>query len=105
MMIKQKPVFPHYSFNSQFHAEELQFVENSCHDNPMLDVATDHQPVMQEEKPNTNGLLGGGDTGGEDSNCWQVIESFAKKKTTLSPNNDTSCLESVKSIVVKQKLK
>lgn len=62
-------------------------MENGCHDNPTLDVASDHQPVMQEEKPNTNGLLGGGDASGEDSNCWQVIESFAKKKTTLSPNN------------------
>lgn len=77
-------------------------MENGCHDNPMLDVNNDHQPVMQEEKPNTNGLLGGGDAGGEDSNCWQVIESFAKKKTRLSPNNDTNCSES---IVAKQNLK
>uniref|UniRef100_A0A8C4HN07 Podocalyxin-like 2 n=1 Tax=Dicentrarchus labrax TaxID=13489 RepID=A0A8C4HN07_DICLA len=53
---------------TQFHAEELHFVENGCHDNPMLDVANDSQPEMQEKKPSTNGLAGGGEGGGEDSN-------------------------------------
>lgn len=84
MYIKLKPVFRHYCFASQFHAEELQLVENGCHDNPMLDVANDSHPVMQEVKPNTNGLLGGEDAGGEDSNCWQVVESLAKRKTIES---------------------
>ncbi|XP_073323718.1 uncharacterized protein podxl2 [Pagrus major] len=62
-----------------FRAEELHFVENGCHDNPMLDVANDSQPEMQEKKPSTNGLAGGGggDGGGEDSNRWQVFVNQA----------------------------
>ncbi|XP_051271146.1 podocalyxin-like protein 2 [Dicentrarchus labrax] len=62
---------------TQFHAEELHFVENGCHDNPMLDVANDSQPEMQEKKPSTNGLAGGGEGGGEDSNRWQVFVNQA----------------------------
>lgn len=54
-------------------------MENGCHDNPMLDVASDSQPVVQEKKPNTNGLSGGGDVGGENNNHWQVIESWGKR--------------------------
>ncbi|XP_030277405.1 podocalyxin-like protein 2 [Sparus aurata] len=61
-----------------FRAEELHFVENGCHDNPMLDVANDSHPEMQEKKPSTNGLAGGGgDGGGEDGNRWQVFVNQA----------------------------
>nr|XP_046240995.1 podocalyxin-like protein 2 [Scatophagus argus]XP_046240997.1 podocalyxin-like protein 2 [Scatophagus argus] len=60
-----------------FRAEELHFVENGCHDNPMLDVANDGQPEMQEKKPSANGLAGGGEGGGEDSNRWQVFVNQA----------------------------
>lgn len=77
---KQIPVILQCSFTSQFRAEELHFVENGCHDNPMLDVANDSQPQMQEKKPNTNGLSEGGNGGGKDSNRWQVIESWGKRK-------------------------
>ena len=80
------------SLISQFRNEELHFVENGCHDNPMLDVTNDNQSEMQEKKPSTNGLAGGGGTGGggtggggtgggtgggrgsgEESSRWQVI--------------------------------
>ncbi|KAM4612791.1 uncharacterized protein podxl2 [Polymixia lowei] len=54
-------------------AEELHFVENGCHDNPTLDVTNDNQPEMQEKKPSTNGLAGGGEGGGEDRSRWQVF--------------------------------
>ncbi|XP_030062008.1 podocalyxin-like protein 2 [Microcaecilia unicolor] len=37
------------------HGEELRFVENSCHDNPTLDVTMDGQSEMQEKKPSLNG--------------------------------------------------
>uniref|UniRef100_A0A3P8WEI0 Podocalyxin like 2 n=1 Tax=Cynoglossus semilaevis TaxID=244447 RepID=A0A3P8WEI0_CYNSE len=57
---------------TMFRAEELHFVENGCHDNPMLDVTNDSQPEMQEKKPSTNGLAGAGDRGKEDSSRWQV---------------------------------
>ncbi|XP_077582690.1 podocalyxin-like protein 2 [Stigmatopora nigra] len=54
---------------STFHAEELRFVENGCHDNPTLDVAGDHPPggtrperhreakEEKEKKPSANGSL------------------------------------------------
>lgn len=61
-----------YNCCLQFRAEELHFVENGCHDNPMLDVTNDSQPEMQEKKPSTNGLAGGGEAGREDSSRWQV---------------------------------
>ncbi|XP_050930608.1 podocalyxin-like protein 2 isoform X2 [Lates calcarifer] len=65
-----------------FRAEELHFVENGCHDNPMLDVTNDSQPEMQEKKPSVNGLAGGGGggeggKGREDSNRWQVFVNQA----------------------------
>ncbi|XP_042350171.1 podocalyxin-like protein 2 [Plectropomus leopardus] len=59
-----------------FRAEELHFVENGCHDNPMLDVTND-KPEMQEKKPTTNGLAGGGEGGGEESSRWQVFVNQA----------------------------
>ncbi|KAG8516965.1 Podocalyxin-like protein 2 [Galemys pyrenaicus] len=37
------------------HGEELRFVENGCHDNPTLDVASDSQSEMQEKQPSLNG--------------------------------------------------
>ncbi|XP_069387817.1 podocalyxin-like protein 2 [Paralichthys olivaceus] len=60
-----------------FRAEELHFVENGCHDNPMLDVTNDNQPEMQEKKPSTNGLTGGGERGKDDSSRWQVFVNQA----------------------------
>ncbi|RVE73344.1 hypothetical protein OJAV_G00049220 [Oryzias javanicus] len=54
-----------------FRAEELHHVENGYHDNPTLDVTNDSEAEMQEKKPSTNGLTGGGDGGGEDSSHWQ----------------------------------
>ncbi|KAJ4941254.1 hypothetical protein JOQ06_027540 [Pogonophryne albipinna] len=46
-----------------FRNEELHFVENGCHDNPMLDVTNDNQSEMQEKKPK----------GGEESSRWQAV--------------------------------
>ncbi|XP_035129746.1 podocalyxin-like protein 2 isoform X1 [Callithrix jacchus] len=37
------------------HGEELRFVENGCHDNPTLDVASDSQSEMPEKHPSLNG--------------------------------------------------
>ncbi|KAJ6668325.1 hypothetical protein lerEdw1_015702, partial [Lerista edwardsae] len=50
------------------HGEELRFVENGCHDNPTLDVASDSQSEMQEKKPSVNG---GGAINGPES--WDVL--------------------------------
>ncbi|XP_044307347.1 podocalyxin-like protein 2 [Varanus komodoensis] len=50
------------------HGEELRFVENGCHDNPTLDVASDSQSEMQEKKPSVNG---GGAVNGPES--WNVL--------------------------------
>ncbi|NXG19405.1 PDXL2 protein, partial [Grallaria varia] len=50
------------------HGEELRFVENGCHDNPTLDVASDSQSEMQEKKPSVNG---GNTVNGPDS--WDVL--------------------------------
>lgn len=52
----------------QSHGEELRFVENGCHDNPTLDVASDSQSEMQEKKPSVNG---GNTINGPDS--WDVL--------------------------------
>lgn len=52
----------------QSHGEELRFVENGCHDNPTLDVASDSQSEMQEKKPSVNG---GGAINGPDG--WDVL--------------------------------
>lgn len=67
-------ILPFLSFSpKQFRAEELHFVENSCHDNPTLDVTNDNQPEMREKKPTTNGLAAGGIGGGAESSRWKVI--------------------------------
>ncbi|NXL83109.1 PDXL2 protein, partial [Alectura lathami] len=50
------------------HGEELRFVENGCHDNPTLDVASDSQSEMQEKKPSLNG---GNTINGP--NSWDVL--------------------------------
>ncbi|XP_015281566.1 PREDICTED: podocalyxin-like protein 2 [Gekko japonicus] len=50
------------------HGEELRFVENGCHDNPTLDVASDSQSEMQEKKPSVNG---GASINGPES--WDVL--------------------------------
>ncbi|NWZ68504.1 PDXL2 protein, partial [Acrocephalus arundinaceus] len=50
------------------HGEELRFVENGCHDNPTLDVASDSQSEMQEKKPSVNG---GNTINGPDG--WDVL--------------------------------
>lgn len=47
--LAQRPLPP------QSHGEELRFVENGCHDNPTLDVASDSQSEMQEKQPSLNG--------------------------------------------------
>ncbi|CAN9512208.1 unnamed protein product [Ophioblennius macclurei] len=60
-----------------FRAEELHFVENGCHDNPMLDVTNDSQPETSEKKPSANGLTRGGEGGGTDSSRWQVFVNQA----------------------------
>nr|XP_040060635.1 podocalyxin-like protein 2 [Gasterosteus aculeatus aculeatus] len=60
-----------------FRAEELHFVENSCHDNPTLDVTNDNQPEMREKKPTTNGLAAGGIGGGAESSRWKVFVNQA----------------------------
>ncbi|KAM8914794.1 uncharacterized protein podxl2 isoform 2-T2 [Spinachia spinachia] len=60
-----------------FRAEELHFVENSCHDNPTLDVTNDNQPEMREKKPSTNGLAAGGEGGGAESSRWKVFVNQA----------------------------
>uniref|UniRef100_A0A3P9ID82 Podocalyxin-like 2 n=1 Tax=Oryzias latipes TaxID=8090 RepID=A0A3P9ID82_ORYLA len=56
-----------------FRVEELHHVENGYHDNPTLDVTNDREAEMQEKKPSTNGLAGGGDGGGEENSPWQVF--------------------------------
>ncbi|XP_037304290.2 podocalyxin-like protein 2 [Pungitius pungitius] len=60
-----------------FRTEELHFVENSCHDNPTLDVTNDNQPEMREKKPTTNGLAAGGEGGGSESSRWKVFVNQA----------------------------
>ncbi|XP_068451271.1 podocalyxin-like protein 2 isoform X2 [Clinocottus analis] len=63
-----------------FRGEELRFVENSCHDNPTLDVTNDNQPETREKKPSTNGLAGGGGQGGgegEECSRWKVFVNQA----------------------------
>lgn len=52
----------------QSHGEELRFVENGCHDNPTLDVASDSQSEMQEKQPSLNG---GGAVNGPGG--WSVL--------------------------------
>ncbi|CAB1436150.1 unnamed protein product [Pleuronectes platessa] len=74
-----------------FRAEELHFVENGCHDNPMLDVTNDNQSEMQEKKPSTNGLTGGGETGKDDSSRWQVFvnQAAAEEEEEEEEEQDT----------------
>ncbi|KAL7986122.1 hypothetical protein Chor_011288 [Crotalus horridus] len=55
---------------AESHGEELRFVENGCHDNPTLDVASDSHSEMQEKKPSVNG---GGAVNGPES--WDVLIS------------------------------
>ncbi|XP_077459441.1 podocalyxin-like protein 2 isoform X2 [Stigmatopora argus] len=75
---------------STFHAEELRFVENGCHDNPTLDVAGDHQPAgtrterhreakeQKEKKPSANGSVSTGDgVRSDDHPHWQVFVNQA----------------------------
>ncbi|XP_036885930.1 podocalyxin-like protein 2 isoform X2 [Sturnira hondurensis] len=50
------------------HGEELRFVENGCHDNPTLDVASDSQSEMQEKHPRLNGGRAVNGPGG-----WSVL--------------------------------
>ncbi|XP_068172479.1 uncharacterized protein podxl2 [Antennarius striatus] len=60
---------------TMFRAEELQFVENGCHDNPILDVANDSQPMLQQNNP--SGLIGERQGGQEGTNCWQAFYNEA----------------------------
>lgn len=62
----------------QFHADELRFVENGCHDNPTLDVASDGQHEMGKKKqPDSNGLSGEG-ASREEASRWQVAGTTAQ---------------------------
>ncbi|XP_057702219.1 podocalyxin-like protein 2 isoform X2 [Corythoichthys intestinalis] len=84
-----------------FHAEELRFVENGCHDNPTLDVAGDNQPDTQAEhhqedkeqnkkKPSTNGLVAGGDgVCGVENPHWQVFVNQAAVEEEEEEEEDT----------------
>ncbi|XP_028854552.1 podocalyxin-like protein 2 [Denticeps clupeoides] len=67
---------------SMSRGEELHFVENGCHDNPTLDVASDSQSEMQEKKPSANGVSveGGG---------WQVLVSKQGKEEAENMEEDT----------------
>ncbi|XP_060036261.1 podocalyxin-like protein 2 isoform X2 [Erinaceus europaeus] len=64
------------------HGEELRFVENGCHDNPTLDVASDSQSEAPEKQPSLNGggavngpggwgALVGGKRDAEDSDVFE----------------------------------
>ncbi|XP_019392380.1 PREDICTED: podocalyxin-like protein 2 isoform X2 [Crocodylus porosus] len=66
------------------HGEELRFVENGCHDNPTLDVASDSQSEMQEKKPSLNG---GSAINGPDS--WDVLISKQASEDTDVFEEDT----------------
>uniref|UniRef100_A0A8C8RZS2 Podocalyxin like 2 n=1 Tax=Pelusios castaneus TaxID=367368 RepID=A0A8C8RZS2_9SAUR len=66
------------------HGEELRFVENGCHDNPTLDVASDSQSEMQEKKPTVNG---GGAINGPDG--WDVLLNKRASEDTDVFEEDT----------------
>ncbi|XP_052446703.1 podocalyxin-like protein 2 isoform X2 [Carassius gibelio] len=65
--------------------EELNFVENGCHDNPTLDVTSDSQSEMQEKKHSANGVTVGGDGG----NGWQVLVNKPGKTEEDNQEEDT----------------
>ncbi|XP_029457176.1 LOW QUALITY PROTEIN: podocalyxin-like protein 2 [Rhinatrema bivittatum] len=65
------------------HGEELHFVENSCHDNPTLDVTMDSQSEMQEKKPSLNG----GTVAAADG--WNVFLNKAGKDEVAMQEEDT----------------
>uniref|UniRef100_A0A673MC50 Podocalyxin-like protein 2 n=1 Tax=Sinocyclocheilus rhinocerous TaxID=307959 RepID=A0A673MC50_9TELE len=65
--------------------EELNFVENGCHDNPTLDVTSDSQSEMQEKKHSANGVAAGGDGG----NGWQVLVNKPGKDEEDNQEEDT----------------
>lgn len=68
----------------QFHADELRFVENGCHDNPTLDVASDSQHEMRKKKPDSNGLSGKGAVAREEANRWQVTGTLPRNQETAT---------------------
>ncbi|XP_051978143.1 podocalyxin-like protein 2 [Xyrauchen texanus] len=65
--------------------EELQFVENGCHDNPTLDVTSDSQSETQEKKHRANGVTAEGDGG----NGWQVLVNKPRKEEEDNQEEDT----------------
>ncbi|XP_058615674.1 podocalyxin-like protein 2 isoform X4 [Onychostoma macrolepis] len=65
--------------------EELNFVENGCHDNPTLDVTSDSQSEMQEKKHSANGATVGGDGG----SGWQVLVNKPGKDEEDNQEEDT----------------
>ncbi|XP_043078549.1 podocalyxin-like protein 2 [Puntigrus tetrazona] len=65
--------------------EELNFVENGCHDNPTLDVTSDGQSEMQEKKHSANGVAAGGDGG----SGWQVLVNKPGKDEEDNQEEDT----------------
>ncbi|XP_066526284.1 podocalyxin-like protein 2 [Hoplias malabaricus] len=68
--------------------EELHFVENGCHDNPTLDVASDGQSEMQEKKHSANGVAVGSGGGGGGSG-WQVLVNKPGKEEEDNQEEDT----------------
>ncbi|XP_035242714.1 podocalyxin-like protein 2 [Anguilla anguilla] len=65
--------------------EELHFVENGCHDNPTLDVASDNQSEMLEKKHSANGVVAGGGGG----SGWQVLVNKPGKEEAENLEEDT----------------
>lgn len=70
---------------SKSRGEELNFVENGCHDNPTLDVTSDSQSEMQEKKHSANGVTVGGDGG----SGWQVLVNKPGKNEEDNQEEDT----------------
>ncbi|XP_026121255.1 podocalyxin-like protein 2 isoform X1 [Carassius auratus] len=65
--------------------EELNFVENGCHDNPTLDVTSDSQSETQEKKHSANGVAAGGDAG----SGWRVLVNKPGKDEEDDQEEDT----------------
>ncbi|XP_063282326.1 podocalyxin-like protein 2 [Pelobates fuscus] len=62
---------------------ELHFVENGCHDNPTLDVATDAQSEMQEKKTSLNGGTS------HRADGWETLINTNSKEETEAVEEDT----------------
>ncbi|XP_061076288.1 uncharacterized protein podxl2 [Conger conger] len=65
--------------------EELRFMENGCHDNPTLDVASNGQSEMAEKKHSANGVAAGAGGGGG----WHVLVNKPGKEEPEALEEDT----------------